>query len=571
MAKIDTNFRWDAYRFLIKPWRDSDVSGTLERFVGAIQQAWESTQGSIDAIGDLSDVDSIPDAFLTYLKWHVGWTKELDAITRDLTPDELRKLIGVSASMWKQKGTQRGLKSAIRFLTGAEIIIWNWFMFRWVAGVGNLWLTLTRGDSWAVGSDYGDADEYLSLAFIKDAAGLNRQLIRDIINLNRPANEVYQLLYVDFIDEFESGLGQWTQEGDEDATWSEDARQLALVPGSLVVAQIDDTSDWDQMYCMFQCQSPHIEAVLRLEIMRADADNCFFIKFSIEGGCELWSRTAGVDVLLTYTAAGDWNVDTKTALWTRVTWVSAVVQLIEVGYGNVTAVSYTTDAGAYKVNGGVVLRNDTAVEDGYTFTLDRFLAYRYPVRQDVVSGPGTISPAPAELGTALTRVYSEQFTSLGAWILEGYWHLSTFQFHTSPQGLYWGDGESGGVGSGTPGGYITGAGVLDETATSGSIDLSAFNSADHYAYVEFWQVMDTRADPFDQSALEILVDGSVVQTITKASIGSTTGVQRLALIPTVLGEADVKLRFRMDMVFANAGSPEQGWFIDNVSVLIARL
>lgn len=562
MAKINENFRWDAYRFLIQPWRDTDQSGVLERFVGAIQEAWESTQGSIDDIADLSDVDTIPDEFLVYLQWHVGWTTEMDRITNGLTADELRKLIKVSATMWKQKGTQRGIKSAIRLLTGSDAIIWNWFAMRWIVGATDLWFTLNRGDSWIV----GESDEYLSVVFVKDSAALNRQLIRDIIDLNRPVNESYLLIFPDFVDEFENGLGQWNQEGSVDAEWDEDTFSVDLVPDADIVAVVDAYDTWEQAYIMFQVEADDSAAFLTLEFMRKnDGDDCYIVQFSMST-CELYTNDAGVlSGILASGVPSGWVAGTKIALWCRVTWQTDVSQLVEVGVGTQTVLSYQTDAGSYIIGGKFALVNDSAA----TFNIDRTIAYDYPVHQDVVSGPGNISLAPAALVASPARVFNYQFIgSATGWTLTGLWHYSTHRYFTGPGSLYWGTGESGYTGTGVMGGYVSGS-ALNQTALSAMIDLSAFNDDDHAADLEIWQYRNVRSGGNDLTTVDVMVNGVVQQTTTIPGAGAS--IQRFAFVPGILGSALVQLRFRMNMVSSKPTGTEEGWFLDNVSILISRV
>ena len=72
MAKIDPAFAYDVFRFIIKPHRDADTNGVLERYMGSFQEAFEDDQASILDIKTLFDLDNIEDRFLNYLLWIVG-------------------------------------------------------------------------------------------------------------------------------------------------------------------------------------------------------------------------------------------------------------------------------------------------------------------------------------------------------------------------------------------------------------------------------------------------------------------------------------------------------------------
>ena len=565
MAKIDDNFRWDAYTFIIKPWRDSDAQGMLERFCGAIQEAWETTQGHIDGLGALSDVDNIPDEFLTYLKWHLGWTAELDYITKDLTADELRKLIRVSASIWKQKGTQKGVKSAVRLLTGAEAIIWNWFFMRWLVDSTDLWYTLNRLDSWVTGAGHGDFDEYMSIVYVQSASGLNYQLIRDIMDLNRPAGEAFLLAFPDFVDDFGNGLGQWNQAGTVDGVWDTDTNTLQLPTDSAMVASIADTSGWDQAYIVFQANTPDSAEYLTLEFMRSyDGVDCFVIQYS-PTLCRLYIRAAGVLTSLLASGAPDgWVAGNDVACWARTTWESAVEQRVEVGVGTDVVLSYVTTAGTVVPPGGFAILNGGAVE----YVIDRLVAYKYPVRYDVITGPGTIAAVPPTPVSTMYRAYTADFgdyTASGSW-----WHTTTYRRFTSAASMYFGTGESGDSGSGTAGDYVSTADT--DTVTSANIDLSAFNATDHVAYLQIWQYLDVRSGSADDVAIEVLVDSVIVQTIPKAALVLLAGngvTPMVEMDSSVLGSSTVQVQFRFDIVSTQAGS-EEGWFVDDVGIFIDR-
>lgn len=68
------------------------------------------------------------------MKDHVGFTKELNNITQDLTEADLRKLISVGIPIWNEKGTEPGYQDIVRIFTGKSVRVFNWFDFRLIVG-----------------------------------------------------------------------------------------------------------------------------------------------------------------------------------------------------------------------------------------------------------------------------------------------------------------------------------------------------------------------------------------------------------------------------------------------------
>lgn len=137
MAKIDSTFPHDVYKFIHKPIRDEDKKNAdlfLERFLVGVQNTFEDTQAKINTIMELIDPAKTRVDLLQYLKAHVGFTAELDNITKDLAENDLRKLISLAVALWKQKGTETGYENVIRLFTGKSARIFNWFDFRMIVG-----------------------------------------------------------------------------------------------------------------------------------------------------------------------------------------------------------------------------------------------------------------------------------------------------------------------------------------------------------------------------------------------------------------------------------------------------
>lgn len=141
------------FNFLHRPIRVIDASlgnNFLERFLLGPQAVFEQIQAKIDDLPDLLNPAKIRSDLLVYLKDHVGFTKELDNITKDLSENDLRKLISLATALWKQKGTEPGYENIVRLFTGKAVRIFNWFDFRLIVGEKAFGEEQLGEDSWLI-------------------------------------------------------------------------------------------------------------------------------------------------------------------------------------------------------------------------------------------------------------------------------------------------------------------------------------------------------------------------------------------------------------------------------------
>ena len=564
--KIDQSFPHDMFRFLPKDVRDTDETGILERYLAGPQRAWETLWADILALDTLHDIDTIDNAWLTLLKWTVGWTSELESITRGLDSDTLRKLIRVSAKLWKLKGTELGLRDALRVITGRDVVVRNWFSVRWVVGVTGFWQLGQESDAFVVGNDNGDRNEYLTVLFVHNEIGIDRALIRKVVNLSRPLQETIRIVYGALVDDFRLGRQKWVTESGSDVVWDNVNYRLSIPSGTEISANVPALLTAEEMVWRMRVTFAGASGgACQLEFRRgaAGAFDRYRATWQQDGTVQLEVVQAGIpSVLASYSYPGAIPQDQPVVVGVDVARESAGSLRIRVQFSATIAIEYVAPIDEFVPAGEWWVLN-SSVND---LDLDDVIALALPVTVDEVSGSGETAGDPDPIVAAPTVI------TVGVPTRTGLWHASGFRYLTPAVSLYYGTGESGWYTWGTPGtlGGVTTAGL----GTSDLMDLSAYAPGEYTYSVQFWQYLQARLDPGkDLTLVEILVNGSVVETITKAQVfgtgtgvSVTTGIQTFVLSTDLGGESDVKIRFNFDSV--DTPSAAEGWFVDGVRLLI---
>lgn len=247
------------YDFLIKPIREQDTTegkdgGNLfvKRYLEGPQQIWETIQTRLFEVKDLWDLERIEDEYLTYLKNIVGWTDtvSLKKITDPLEPAALRRLIGASIPLWKQRGPEDTIVDIIQLLTSKRVRTWNWFETRWVA------------DESEIGEDHQGRDIFIidlpgppntdelryNVRVVDDGNDpqLDRDLIREVVKLMRPVGERVEITYLLFLDRFLSQGDdfQWTTTLATPLDVSDGLLKLTDGAGDVPVASVGGSDAW---------------------------------------------------------------------------------------------------------------------------------------------------------------------------------------------------------------------------------------------------------------------------------------------------------------------------------------
>ncbi|HEU4410077.1 MAG TPA: Ig-like domain-containing protein [Polyangiaceae bacterium] len=170
--------RFDLWSMLPKHNRRADDTGDLARFVACLQEITDLALADIDRFADLLDLERAPEPFVDAMLEDLG-----NPFRFELSELEKRRLASVLVAMYREKGTEPGLKNAVRFLLGVEVT-------RVLAFAGT---ALTLGES-ELGVDWelGPSGRFARYAFhvevSRPLSPPERKHVRALIDLLKPGH-----------------------------------------------------------------------------------------------------------------------------------------------------------------------------------------------------------------------------------------------------------------------------------------------------------------------------------------------------------------------------------------------
>jgi phage tail-like protein len=170
--------RFDLWSMLPKHNRREDVTGDLRRLVACLQDVTDLLLADVDRFEDLFDLERAPEAFVDAMLADLGnpFAFELELL-------EKRRLVSLLVRSYQQKGTAVGIRNAIRFFMGIEVVA--------ITGIAESGLVL--GES-LLGVDWelGPSDRFACYAFNvqvdRTLTPIERRRLRSIVDLLRPAH-----------------------------------------------------------------------------------------------------------------------------------------------------------------------------------------------------------------------------------------------------------------------------------------------------------------------------------------------------------------------------------------------
>lgn len=306
-AAITEAFNYDIYKFIIKAIRDEDkLRGDLflYRLLLGPQADFERTYRDIKAIRDFYDYQKCPAGYLKYLKNLVGFTDEgkVEPLINSLNENELRRLIKIAIPVWKLKGTESAYDYVLDFFGVKNLRIDGYHYYKWLLGKnlteedvigedldGKLGEDLEGTDSWLISSGTDeDPDEYTTDIVIMDksTAPINKQLIKNYFALLRPVSERINLIYVEFLDQFNNTDYYSVEAGT--ATLSS-GTLVHSAENTLTLAVEANSANWTDVHILWKLkintQVPNDpDNKVRLVFYYLDEDNYMFIELDMGAG-----------------------------------------------------------------------------------------------------------------------------------------------------------------------------------------------------------------------------------------------------------------------------------------------
>jgi phage tail-like protein len=180
--------RFDLWQMLPKHNRRDDTTGDLLRFISCLQEVTDLLLADLDRWPDIFDLERAPEPFLDLILQDLG-----NPFPFDLDVRGKRRLAAVLVEMYHQKGTAQGIKNAVRFFLGIDIVAITAFNAD----------TLVLGES-LLGVDWvlGPSDRFAKYAFNVVVARIltptERKHLRAIVEYLKPAHTHF----VDLVEPF---------------------------------------------------------------------------------------------------------------------------------------------------------------------------------------------------------------------------------------------------------------------------------------------------------------------------------------------------------------------------------
>jgi phage tail-like protein len=184
------NRMFELYRFLPELNRREDVTGDLQRFLACMQEVTDLLLHDIDRFTERFDPDVAPEPVLDLMLGELG-----NPFPFDLSEVDKRRLLNVLVAIYREKGTDSGIRNAIRFFLGLEVDLTAY------AGEALFLGESLLGEDWVL----GPSDAYAAFAFEvvvpRALEAEQRRRLRQIVDYMRPAHTHFARLVEPVIPE----------------------------------------------------------------------------------------------------------------------------------------------------------------------------------------------------------------------------------------------------------------------------------------------------------------------------------------------------------------------------------
>lgn len=212
-----TSFVRDLYKFLPQFTRMVDQDQglkLLERYLEGMTGIWDSIADRIEELRGLMDPFNVPDSVLRHVFPLLGFGGSFSYIWSALSPTDQRRLIFAAIPIWRASSTEAAIRIAARFLSGKPYFIRDVHNFLPVADDLTIGVSYDSKAIWVVGEDPSPYNMDSIDLHIVDEGDIDHTLLRNLLNITRPAGEKIVIVYADFLDRFrDSELTQWVTGG----------------------------------------------------------------------------------------------------------------------------------------------------------------------------------------------------------------------------------------------------------------------------------------------------------------------------------------------------------------------
>lgn len=109
--------RFDLWQMLPKHNRRDDQTGDLLRFISCLQEVTDLLLADLDRWPEIFDLERAPDPFVDLILHDLG-----NPFPFELEVSAKRRLASVLVQMYREKGTAKGIRNAVRFFLGIDVV-----------------------------------------------------------------------------------------------------------------------------------------------------------------------------------------------------------------------------------------------------------------------------------------------------------------------------------------------------------------------------------------------------------------------------------------------------------------
>lgn len=298
---------------------------------------------------ELLDPATVPDDLVPLLAAIVGVGLDFPP-SNIATTTELRRLIPIAVTLWRQKGTRPSWRSCAAVVAGSRVVILDWFYLRTVSGSPAAAAVIPAPGG--VGGYYS-SPETVSDLWVSDPAGaVPVDLLVGMLDAVRPANERINLYLASFVDDFSAGLANWSITG----TWRYDPEAWTLQlrgsgAGQAVVA-LDGLEDWTDYHLTARLA---VSGIVDVFIRRVDNLSSYKVRITqASGSITLYRVVGGVSTVIA-TYAGVPLVADFPYMWAFEVYEGAADTTVQVYREGALLISYTDANPARPPSGSVAV------------------------------------------------------------------------------------------------------------------------------------------------------------------------------------------------------------------------